>query len=430
MNKLVIPLFKETPEKEKLRVAAYARVSTGKDSMLHSLANQVEYYSSLINSRSEWEFVGIYTDEAVTGTKSERKGFSKLIADAKEGKIDLIITKSISRFARNTVTLLETIREFKLLNIDVYFEEQRINTLSGEGELLLSILASVAQEESRSVSENLKWRIRKNFELGLAWNTCVLGYKLNKGVFEVIPEEAEIVKLIYALYQKGNGTPAIAKELNRRGLITKRGHRWSNASIRIILTNYLYTGNLLLQRFYKDNHINKVKTPNNGELRKFHAEETHEAIIDLETFNKVQEMMSRKADSMKRVSPHKKSGLTGKLICANCGCRYHRRTTPYNTYWICGTYSMKGKEFCQSKQIPEAILFEKIAEVLNLKEYSEEAFNKQIDHIIVKDNNKLEFHLKDGVLKEALWVDKSRSLSWTPEMKERARQTALKGHRQ
>ena len=159
--------FSTPIEKPLTRVAAYARVSTGKDAMLHSLSAQVSHYSNLIQNHPGWSYAGVYADEAVTGTKEDRKNFQRLIADCKTGKIDAIITKSISRFARNTVTLLNTIRELKDIGIDVYFEEQNVHTLSADGELLITLLASYAQEESRSASENQKWRVRKNFREGI-----------------------------------------------------------------------------------------------------------------------------------------------------------------------------------------------------------------------------------------------------------------------
>ena len=179
-------------------VAAYARVSSGKDAMLHSLSAQVSYYSNLIQRNPEWRYAGVYVDEALTGTKDNRKGFQRMLADCRAGKIDRIITKSISRFARNTVTLLETVRELKTLGVDVYFEEQNIHSMSGDGELMLSILASFAQEESLSVSENCKWRIRKQFELGepATWR-FMYGYRIRKGVITIHEEEAAVVLWVF-----------------------------------------------------------------------------------------------------------------------------------------------------------------------------------------------------------------------------------------
>lgn len=190
------------PQKKK-RVAAYARVSSGKDAMLHSLKAQIDYYHDYINRNPEWVFAGIYADEAKTGTKDSREQFRLLLDDCRAGKIDMVVTKAISRFARNTVTLLETVRELQRLGIDVYFEEQNIYTLSTDGELMLTLLASFAQEESLSASENQKWRIRKGFEQGKASTCNMLGYRLVDGEITIVPDEAEIVRRIFELYHSG-----------------------------------------------------------------------------------------------------------------------------------------------------------------------------------------------------------------------------------
>lgn len=190
-----------------LRVAAYARVSSGKDAMLHSLSAQVSYYSQMIQDNPEWLYCGVYADEALTGTKSNRAEFQKLLTECRNGKIDLVITKSISRFARNTVTLLETVRELKDIGVDVFFEEQNIHTISSDGELMLTILSSYAQEESLSASENKKWQIRKDFEQGKIGSITMLGYRRNAdGVLEIEPNEAEIVRMIFADYLSGMGS--------------------------------------------------------------------------------------------------------------------------------------------------------------------------------------------------------------------------------
>ena len=192
----------------KKQVAAYTRVSSGKDAMLHSLSAQVSYYNDLIQKEDGWEFVGVYSDEAITGTKEGRADFQRMLADCRNGKIDMIITKSISRFARNTVTLLETVRMLKALGVDVFFEEQNIHTMSADGELMLTILASYAQEESRSASENQKWRIKKNFESGMPWCGRMLGYRIKDGQYYIIEDEAEVVRRIYRDYLAGAGPMA------------------------------------------------------------------------------------------------------------------------------------------------------------------------------------------------------------------------------
>ena len=200
------------------RVAAYARVSSAKDAMLHSLSAQVSYYNSLIQQHPGWIFCGVYADEGLTGTRVDRENFQRLLADCRAGKIDMVVTKSISRFARNTVTLLETVRELKNLGVDVYFEEQNIHSASADGELMLSILASYAQEESLSASENQKWRIKRNFESGMPWNGTMLGYRYDNGTLVIHPEEAAVVRQIFDNYIGGMGVTAIAKMLNSQGI--------------------------------------------------------------------------------------------------------------------------------------------------------------------------------------------------------------------
>jgi len=226
MNKNVTVLPQKLELEKKLRVAAYARVSDCKDSMLQSLSNQVSYYSNLIQNNNKWLYAGVYIDEGVTGTKDERVEFQRMINDAKAGKIDVIITKSISRFARNTVTLLSTIRELKHIGVDVYFEEQNIHTISSDGELMITILASYAQEESRQVSENMKWRIRKNFEEGKTWNSVIYGYSYDDGIFIIIPHEAHVVRLIYDYYLSGMGVGAVTKKINEEGYLTRKNKKW------------------------------------------------------------------------------------------------------------------------------------------------------------------------------------------------------------
>lgn len=278
-----------------VRVAAYARVSSGKDAMLHSLSAQISHYSEMIQKHPGWLYVGVYSDEARTGTREDRSGFQRLLQDCKAGKIDLVIVKSISRFARNTVTLLETVRELRQCGVDVFFEEQGIHTMSSEGELMLTVLASYAQEESLSVSENQKWRVRKNFEEGKPWNSTMLGYRNINGTLTVVPDEASIVKHIFDLYIFGSGIPSIVKRLNAEGYRTRYGKAFNRSGVFAILRNYAYTGNLLLQKTFRENHITKRTLVNNGELPMYHARNTHEAIIDIKVFQQAQEIMEERA---------------------------------------------------------------------------------------------------------------------------------------
>ena len=404
------------------RVAAYARVSSGKDAMLHSLSAQVSYYSDLIQNHSGWQYVGVYADEALTGTKDNRENFQRLLADCRAGNVDMVITKSISRFARNTVTLLETVRELKNMGVDVYFEEQNIHSLSADGELMLTILASYAQEESLSASENQKWRIKRNFENGMPWNGTMLGYRYENGTLIVEPSEAETVNRIFTEYLAGSGMTAIAKRLNTDGIPTRYGNAWGKASIKAVLQNYTYTGNLLLQISRRVDHLTKRDAPNNGELPQYHVQDCHEAIISLRSFNAVQEEMKRRAD--KHTHPgvkRKEYPFSGKLICACCGKHYRRKITATGPKWICTTYNTMGKAACPSKQIPEDTLFAVAGEVIG----SIDAIDSKITAVRVENDNTLLFCLTNGEQTVKRWQDRSRRESWTPEMKNVARKKEM-----
>lgn len=399
-----------------LRVAAYARVSSGKDAMLHSLSAQVSYYSDLIQHHKGWQYVGTYSDEAKTGTEDRRESFQRLLQDCRDGKIDLVVTKSISRLARNTVTLLKTVRELKALGVDIFFEEQNLHTLSCDGELMLTILASYAEEESRSVSENQKWRVRKNFEGGIPWNSTVLGYRCENGKFVVVPEEAKVVTFIFREYLNGKGVTAIMKKLNEKGLRTRHGNQFCINGIACILRNYSYTGNLLLQTTYRENYLTKRMLVNNGELPKYHASNTHEKIIDMATFEAVQAEMRR------RTEKHAHSGqkmntypFTGLIVCGNCGKPYRRKVTNTGPVWICSTFNTLGKAYCASKQIPASALEALTADMAI----------GDLTAIRAQNDNTLVFCFKDGTESVKRWADRSRAESWTPEMRSAARQKSI-----
>jgi len=409
------------------RVAAYARVSSGKDAMLHSLSAQVSYYSDLIQKHRGWLYCGVYADEALTGTKDSRDEFQRLLTDCRAGKIDMIITKSISRFARNTVTLLETVRELKLLGINVYFEEQNIFTLSADGELMMTILASYAQEESRSASENQKWRIRANFKDGLPWNGTLLGYRIENGVYVPVEDEAALVKHIFELYLGGMGTYKLVKYLNAAGYRTRKGNPWCQNAVQKLLKNYAYTGNLLLQTTFIEDHISKKGKPNQGQLPMYHAEGSHEAIITTEAFQAVQDTRKARAERFAHYSdPSVIYPFRKKLICMDCGKNYRRKTVSRGPAWVCSTYNTRGKEFCPtSKVIPEDTLMAVTASVLGTDTFDEAAFLDRIDHIEVGARNRLTYVFKDGTKAQTTWQDRSRRESWTTEKREAARETAL-----
>ncbi len=377
---------------KKKRVAAYARVSSGKDAMLHSLSAQVSYYSSYIQKHREWQYTGVYADEALTGTKDDRADFQRLLTDCRAGLIDLVITKSINRFARNTVTMLETVRELKNLNVDVFFEKESIHSISGDGELMLTILASFAQEESLSVSENCKWRMRDKFKKGIPNTLEVYGYTISKARFEIVPNEAETVRLIFSEYLSGKGRLAIAKELNALGIKTRNNKEWTGDKVREILQNEKYAGDLLLQKKYIADHLDKKTRKNDGRLPKYYVKENHKAIIDRETFNRTQKEFQRRSTNYESRPTTNKYPLTGKIRCGLCGSLYQRKLNNAGTkyqkaVWICPTYNQFGKDKCAAKQIPEDILIAAICEVLNSDEFEQNAFEKEIKEIHISQPN-------------------------------------------
>ena len=428
-NKRIVsrmPVLPSMPVKK--RVAAYARVSMDKEAMLHSLAAQVGYYSDLIRKNSEWEYAGVYADEGLTGTKENRPQFQRLLTDCRAGRIDMVLVKSISRFARNTVTLLETVRELKALGIDVYFEEQHIHTISGDGELMLTILASFAQEESRSVSDNCKWRIRRQFADGIPTGQTIYGYDVRNGVYTVKDEEAEVVRSIYDMYLTGMGRLKITRALNDKSIPSPDGGEWVPSVVTDILRNEKYAGDLMLQKYYINNHIEKKTMPNRGELPQYFVQDDHEGIIDRGTFLMVQIEMERRKKKYGR--KHIRTvvateGLTGRIFCGLCGKGYNRKITragtPYaKPVWICRTFNLKGKAFCASRQIPEDILLPIVQEIYDS--------GAEVERICVQPGNQLEFILADGNVIRRTWKDHSRRESWTPEKREQARQKMMRYH--
>ena len=311
--------------KTKRRVAAYARVSTENEEQQTSYEAQVDYYTTYIKSRNDWQLVEVYTDEGITGTNTKhREGFKRMVADALDRKIDLIVTKSVSRFARNTVDSLTTIRKLKEKNIECYFEKENIWTFDGKGELLITIMSSLAQEESRSISENVKWGRRKQFADGkVTMNYGIfLGYERGKdGNLAVNEEQAKIIRKIYKYFIEGLTPHTIAKELTRQNIVSPAGKKaWNEPTIRSILKNEKYKGDALLQKSYTVDFLTKKKKINQGEVPQYYVENNHEAIISKEVFETVQiELAKRKAENCRY------SGVNifaAKIRCGECGYPY------------------------------------------------------------------------------------------------------------
>ena len=425
------------PKEQKLvRVAAYARVSSDKDAAFHSLEAQTEYYEQYVAAHPDWQLVSIYSDNGISGTTINRPEFLRMLQDCRDGKIDLVITKSVTRFARNTVILLETIRELKALGVDTYFEKEDIHGISADGELLITLLAMYAEEEARSASENQKWRVRERFEKGEPWVGKMLGYRLVNGQLVVVPEEAEIVRQIFSDFLSGMGRCSIAKRLIMDGVSPSSGNKWTPSSIYKILTNEKYTGSMFLQKTFRPDFRTKISKKNRGEVRKYYVENSHEAIIDQATFDRVQTEMAKR--TAKNTQQHKDPVegcrlFRGMIRCGICGRTYKHYRTNAKKYdksiWACPNFYMLGKEICPAQKIPEDILMEKTMEVLSVNRLDWEILCERIHSVIVPAHHQLRFIMKDGTVLETEWRHRSRKESWTEEMRQAARERALLQHR-
>ena len=327
------------------RVAGYARVSTDSDEQFTSYEAQVDYYTNYMNSNPEWSFVRVYTDEGISGTNTKhRDGFNEMIADALDGKIDLIVTKSVSRFARNTVDSLTTIRKLKEHGTEVYFEKEAIWTFDSKGELLLTIMSSLAQEESRSISENVTWGRRKQFSDGkvsLPYGQF-LGYRKGPdGLPEIVPEEAKTVDLIYRMFRNGKSPSYIARHLTAQGIPTPGGKKvWQAQVIESILTNEKYKGDARLQKKFTTDFLTKKQKVNEGEVPQYYVENSHPAIIEPRAWAEVQGIMKRRKASGKRHDCS--SPFSGMVICGDCGSTYGSKVwhsnDPYRkVIWQCNS---------------------------------------------------------------------------------------------
>ena len=346
----------------KKRVAAYARVSTDTEEQLSSYEAQVDHYTRHIQANDEWEFVKVYTDEGISATStSKRDGFRQMVQDALDGKIDLIITKSVSRFARNTVDSLTTVRQLKEKGVEVYFEKENIYTLDSKGELLITIMSSLAQEESRSISENVTWGQRKRMQDGKVTMPYkrFLGYEKGEdGLPQIVESEAVIIRIIYRLFLEGKTPTWIAKHLTQECIPTPGGKEvWQSTTVLSILKNEKYKGDAMLQKTYCIDFLTKKMKINEGEIPQYYVENSHPAIIEPETFDIVQhELKQRKCNRGYKASD---SPFSGKIICGECGGVYgskvwHSTTKYRRTIWQCN-HKYKGKK-CDTPHLYETAL--------------------------------------------------------------------------
>ena len=398
MERKVIRVEPKIPQREKaLRVAAYCRVSSDKDAMLHSLSAQVSYFSECIQKHNGWIFCGVYYDEAKTGTKDNRQGFMALLEKCKKGEIDMILTKSVSRFSRNALTLLATVRELKALGVSVQFDEENINTLTEDGEFMLSLIASVAQEESRSASDNQKWRIQKCYERGEDVNTRRLfGYDIKGHTFTPNEEEAPIVREIFDRVIKGESFYAIAKDLRSRGVSGKHGGTMTGQRIGEIIANERYVGDSIFQKKFVNNHLQKKLYRNHGELPKFYAEGTHEGIIPRSIFEAANALKQERKASLYYETPSMHTAFSQFIECETCGKKYKRAVRHGDEVWNCSTFIKYGKTHCWTKQIPSSVLKCLCMDVLGLNDFDENIVRERVEKISVPKKGLLVFHLATG----------------------------------
>ena len=366
-----------------LRVAAYARVSSDSNDQLHSYAAQTAYFAKLINDNPNWTFADIYADKGITGTSIEkREDFLRMMEDCRNGRIDRILVKSTSRFARNTKESLEAVRELKSLGVSVYFEEQNIDTAQATGEALTAVFSALAQKESESISERLRHSYQMRMQRGVFSTRCApYGYRLVDNQLEVIEDEAVIIRQIFDRYLSGVSMEDIAKEITALGIPTKQNTPfWQVRSIQYILRNEKYIGNSLVQKTYATATLPHRKKENKGEADQYLIKETHPPIVSQEVFDKVQQLLSRKSAPIppRANAPHP---FSHKIVCGHCGAICKRKTCRGTTYWVCQTHE-KNAESCPTMQTPESEIIEAFLRVyFRLKRHGVNALTQLIQNL-------------------------------------------------
>lgn len=353
----------ETHPADRLKVCAYARVSTDSPEQEGSLENQEQHYREMITANPMYEFAGIYSDQGISGYKEARPGFQKMMEDARAGKIDLIITKSISRFARNTVTVLKSARELKGMGVGIFFELQNINTLSGEGELMLTILSAFAQAESEGASENAKLTNLRKFKQGIPAVRVGKCYGFSQdanGEIVLDAGQAFVVRKMYGLAADGVWVGRITEYLNKRGYRTASGNFWLVSDVSRILHSEIYKGAVMMQKTYLD--ADRVRHKNTGQRDRWYVADHHPAIVSGELWDKVQEMLAARNEQRKKKKQERKRNgdshntypLSGKLFCPECGALLHHKfaNKGRQEYWVCSTRLKRPEEGCPGIWVP------------------------------------------------------------------------------
>ncbi len=354
-QRIIVINAAEKPQDIKLRVAAYARVSSSSDDQINSFDAQNKHYSDLIHSKENWQMVDIYADRGISGrTAEKREDFQRLLSDCRNGKIDRILVKSISRFARNTKECLEVIRELKLLGISVYFEKENIDTAKMSGEMMTAMFASMAQEESQSISGNMRWSCQKRMASGtFIPSTVPYGYRLIERKIKIEPAEAEVVRGIYQAYLSGKGKDEIADELNKREVASQSGKPWQYRTVAYILANEFYTGDSRWQKRYMTDTFPPRLVVNQGERPQYYAEDNHAAIISREDYQRAQCLLQNRREQYAISRDVKENPFLKVIQCGCCGSPTRRSVSNAATYWVCAVHK-KDSHACPIKPIPEA----------------------------------------------------------------------------
>lgn len=403
MSAVITRLEKAPAMPKKTKVAAYARISETKGNTPESLSAQVSYYNELISTNPEWEFAGIYSDAGATGTNKHRNGFQELLKACEEGKVDKILTKSISRFARNTVDLLEIVRDLASKGIEVYFERENISSLSGDGELMLSILASFAQEESWSTSENVKWGIRKNFEKGITNQMCVYGYIWTGSEFIINETQAEAVRYIFKRFLEGARYSEIIKECTQRGWEAYWGGPFTTGALKRIITQRRYTGNVYLGISYNP-YPGHHGAKDTGQAPMYYVEGLNPQIIDQETFDKAQIAFDERTKQNNHcVHNQTVTEFSGKVWCKLCNRKANRGIVSviqgnYIYGWRC-PIKLKAKDpavACSWGSISEDRMKEAILLITKKTKYTPSLFTDHFEKIVAVEKGLALFHHKNG----------------------------------
>lgn len=417
MKKIIfIPAKNSLRSGGKLKVAAYCRVSTERETQKSSIDTQIKYYTDLIQENPEWDSAGVFYDYESGLRKEKRNGLDDMLKKAYRGEIDYIITKSISRLSRNVLDTLTIIRSLKAKGINIYFEKENLNSLEAEKEIDIAFNGVLAQEESRNLSENVQWGYKRKFERGDDFvGKMPMGYKHINNEWIIVLEEAEIIRKIYQLYLGGNTLQQIKEYLEEHHIKTATGKEtWATAVIQKILKNEKYKGDALLQKTYTEDFITGKKGKNVGQRECYYITNSHPAIITAETFDKVQKEMAnrarlvRKEDGTVESNTSKYNGkylLGNLLVCGDCGASYRRRTERGKVVWRCATRIEKGKESCSdSPTIDEKwiqnILGEKICEN---GVYDKDIVRNKVDRIQIL-GKLITIHCKDGIKNNVILV--------------------------